>query len=268
MRPVLKSSTEPASKYYPQEFFRAAGEGKFASPPSHQQHLNNTDSREDIMERQLAESIALRADTPESTLAVTAGQPGPRAGLVIHDGPSRIRDRVEAFIAEEYLDHFDAHLDEFMPRLLSLHDGAGRLKAAVGYRAAGTGRLFLEAYTNGPIEQVLREQSGIEVPREQIVEVGSLACTSGRWAMEIVRALVPALIEAGFSWVVFTGADTVRNVFRRLDLKPISLCIANKAVLGDARHKWGSYYDHAPVVMAGRIADGFSLLADAERAAR
>lgn len=208
------------------------------------------------MDRQLAESIALSPSARAATHATAARQSDLQARLVVHDGSTPLRDEVEAFIAEEYLDHFDAHLDAFMPNLISLHDEAGKLKAAVGYRAAGTGRLFLEAYTNGPIEQVLHKQSGIDVPREEIVEVGSLACTSGRWAMEIVRALVPALIEAGFSWVAFTGADTVRNVFRRLDLKPISLCIANKTVLGDATRKWGSYYEHNPVVMAGRIIDG------------
>ena len=73
-------------------------------------------------------------------------------------------------------------------------------------------------------------------------------------------ALGPALIEDGFSWVVFTGADTVRNVFRRLHLKPIALCIANKSLLGDAQKEWGTYYEHNPVVMAGRLADGIGAL--------
>jgi hypothetical protein len=81
---------------------------------------------------------------------------------------------------------------------------------------------------------------------------------NGRAATEIVLALVPALIEAGFTWVVFTGADTVRNVFRRLRLVPHALCTADQTLLGAARHDWGRYYDHNPIVMAGRIADGLA----------
>jgi hypothetical protein len=71
-----------------------------------------------------------------------------------------------------------------------------------------------------------------------------------------VRALVPQLLGAGFTWVVFTGADTVMNVFRYLGLTPRALCPADPLLLGDARHEWGSYYAHDPYVMAGRIEDG------------
>ena len=180
--------------------------------------------------------------------------------LVRHDRQSPLRGIVEDFIAAEFREHFGAELRSFMPTLVGLHDTTGRLKAAVGCRAAAREPLFLETYTNGPIEQVLRRQSGIDVARSAIVEVGSLACTGGRAAMEIVAALGPVLIREGFSWVVFTGADTVRNVFRRLHLKPIALCIANKSVLGAAQQEWGSYYEHNPVVMAGRLADGIGAL--------
>jgi hypothetical protein len=180
--------------------------------------------------------------------------------LVRHERQSPLRGIVEDFIAAEFREHFGADIRSFMPTLVGLHDTTGRLKAAVGYRAAAREPLFLETYTNGPIERVLQRQSGIDVPRSAIVEVGSLACTGGRAAMEMVAALGPALIEDGFSWVVFTGADTVRNVFRRLRLKPIALCIANKTLLGDARREWGSYYEHNPVMMAGRLADGVGAL--------
>jgi hypothetical protein len=68
--------------------------------------------------------------------------------------------------------------------------------------------------------------------------------------------LVPYLLDAGFSWVVFTGADTVMNVFRYLQLSPLPVCPADPLLLGATRHEWGSYYDHHPQVMVGRIRDG------------
>jgi hypothetical protein len=182
-------------------------------------------------------------------------------GLVRHSESSRQRSQLEYFIATEYRKHFAAEVTEFMPTLASLHGRSGELRAAVGYRSAAGAALFLELYTQAPVEELIRMQAGVEVPRRQIVEVGSLACRGGRAAMDIVTALVPALLDEGFSWVVFTGADTVRNVFRRLSLRPVSLCIANKAMLGKRQHQWGSYYDHNPVVMAGRLADGMLALA-------
>jgi len=172
------------------------------------------------------------------------------------------RCKVEDFIAAEFRKHFDASVTEFMPTLAALYGESGEMKAAVGYRSAAACDLFLEIYTGNPIEEVLHRQAGIRVPRREIVEVGGLACRGGRAAMEMIKALAPVLIESGFSWVVFTGADTVRNVFQRLDLRTVALCIANKSLLGERWQEWGSYYDHNPVVMAGRIAEGV----DARRA--
>lgn len=211
------------------------------------------------MHHRFANAIEQRA--PGFTAEVPAHKPVARASyLISHEPGSPGRRGVEDFIAAEFREHFNARIRSFMPTLLGLHDADGRLRAAAGVRAAARGTLFLEAYTNGPIEDVLRRQSGIDVARREIVEVGSLACTGARAALEIVTALVPALMAEGFSWVVFTGADTVRNVFRRLDLNPIALCIANKGVLGDAQHEWGTYYDHNPIVMAGRLADGLAAI--------
>jgi hypothetical protein len=212
------------------------------------------------MDTQIASARNARQNHRLSTRGLLWRNCAERSFLVRHDEQSPTRDRVQQFIVREYRRHFAAEVTEFMPILVGLHGADGSLRAAVGYRSARDGPLFLEAYTKAPIEQMVQLQTGVSVPRNQIVEVGSLACTGGRAAMEIVTALVPALIEDGFSWVVFTGADTVRNVFRRLKLRPVALCIANKAVLGERQHDWGSYYDHNPVVMAGRIADGMMAL--------
>jgi hypothetical protein len=178
------------------------------------------------------------------------------AGLMSYGPFSARRAPLEEFVRREFLTHFGARIRSFMPELLALHGRDGAVRAVVGCRAAATERLFLETYTREPIELTLAAGNGFFVPRERIVEIGSLACRSAAAAIAIVRALVPHLIRAGFSWVVFTGADTVMNVFRHLGLEPRVLCEADPLLLGDARHDWGTYYEHHPQVMAGRIADG------------
>jgi hypothetical protein len=180
--------------------------------------------------------------------------------LVSHPRGSGRRHEIEEFVRREFRDHFGADLKHFMPQLVALHAPDGAVRAVVGCRSAAHESLFLETYTIRPVEKLIAERVGIAVPRAEIVEVGSLACRNGRAATEIVLALVPALIEAGFTWVVFTGADTVRNVFRRLRLVPHALCAADQTLLGADRQDWGRYYDHNPIVMAGRIADGLAVL--------
>jgi hypothetical protein len=183
----------------------------------------------------------------------------PTSGLVSHGTRSPARATIEEFVRREFFTHFGARIRHFMPELLALHGFDGAVRAVVGCRAAAAERLFLETYTGEPIEIALGSLNGFFVPREQIVEIGSLACRSATAAVAIVRALVPYLLRAGFSWVVFTGADTVMNVFRHLGLEPRALCPADPLLLGEARHDWGTYYDHEPHVMAGRIADGMAV---------
>lgn len=179
-------------------------------------------------------------------------------GLVSHDASSPQRSALEEFVRREFRTHFGARISHFMPDLIGLHGPDGSIRAVVGCRAAAAEPLFLETYTREPIEIALASLNGFFVPRGQIVEIGSLACRNAAAAVAIVRALVPHLLRAGFSWVVFTGADTVMNVFRHLGLAPRALCPADPQLLGEARYEWGTYYDHEPHVMAGRIADGMA----------
>jgi hypothetical protein len=198
------------------------------------------------------------ADTAPLTAVAAAHAAAPAAApgcLVSHGLSSPRRALIEQFVRREFFAHFGARIRHFMPELLGLHEPDGTIRAAVGCRSAAE-PLFLETYTGGPIELAIESACASRVPREQIVEIGSLACRNATAAVAIVRALVPYLLQSGFSWVVFTGADTVMNVFRHLGLAPRALCPADPLLLGDARFDWGTYYDHEPRVMAGRIADG------------
>ena len=65
---------------------------------------------------------------------------------------------------------------------------------------------------------------------------------------------------AGYDWVVCTGTDQLRNSFHRLGIATQVLATADPATLPDGGAGWGRYYDHHPVVMAIRVADGMSAL--------
>jgi hypothetical protein len=107
---------------------------------------------------------------------------------------------------------------------------------------------------------LIARAAGASVTRADVVEIGNLACRGGRAAAEMVFALVPFLLGAGFGWVAFTGADTVKNLFRRMHLFPTVLCKADRALLGSSASRWGRYYEHDPEVMVGRLREGAAIL--------
>lgn len=172
---------------------------------------------------------------------------------------------VEDFIHDVFARRFAAKIDAFLPRLVATRDASGNVNAAAGYRSAGEERLFLEQYLDRPIEQIIDANYGEAIERTRIVEVGNLATVGGRAAIDLVANLIPHLMVQGFRWVVFTGNDAVRNLFQRLHLFPFAICTANAASLGDSRSAWGSYYDHHPIVMAGRLYDGATAISLPER---
>ena len=54
--------------------------------------------------------------------------------------------------------------------------------------------------------------------------------------------------------------DKNNNSFHRLGIATQVLATADPAMLPDGGSGWGRYYDHHPVVMAIRVADGMSAL--------
>ena len=186
--------------------------------------------------------------------------------LELHGIDSPWRAAIEALVQREFRRHFDADIREFMPHFVSLHDTTGDILAVVGCRSAATQALFLEVYADRPIENLICEQTAEPVHRSEIVEIGSLVCRDARAGIALIRALVPFLVKHGFEWVTFTGADTVVRMLRSLNLLPLALCIADRERLGAAQSAWGSYYEHDPVVMAGRLRDGLSFLHAGSRA--
>ncbi len=138
----------------------------------------------------------------------------------------------------------------FITRMRSSERGA-----ALGYRRASDGPLFLEAYLDAPIEQVLRPTMGIEVPRSAIVEIGSLAGNSCTSLLSLWHRTAHELsADAQLGVAVLTRP--LRGMLRRLGIALHELAPADGNRLGEARARWGRYYDTDPVVCAGSLHEG------------
>ena len=164
------------------------------------------------------------------------------------------RAELERFIAERFRIAHGAQVSHYCAHLLGLRDAGGSWRAAAGYTPAGSDRLFLEQYLDGPVEDVLSQAVGASVPRACIVEVGNLAAVPPGFARSFVPALGSHLIAHDYRWVVFTATRQVRNLLRRLCFSAQSLAPAARGRLADAGAAWGTYYSLDPRVMAGCIA--------------
>jgi len=190
---------------------------------------------------------------------VTRGPAAPR--LQVHPADSPCRHAVEAFISAVYRERYGAELRHFAPLLVSLHDEQGDCVAAAGYCAADSGPLFLERYLSGAVESLLPAPAGRGPLRQRIVEVGHLAAVRAGEGRRLILLLGPHLAGQGFEWVVSTLTQELRNLFVRMGVAPLALDVADPAVLGDDAAQWGSYYDHRPLVLAGRLDTALQTLA-------
>lgn len=185
----------------------------------------------------------------------TAGAPA----LSLHRARAQepLRDEFEAFIQQRFRKAHNAEIRQFMPELFGLNDDAGSLCAVAGVRKANSGPLFLEQYLDDPIEGAIEAHAARSVDRQGVVEVGNLAASNLGSARLSIITITWLLGMGGLEWVAFTGNSGLVNSFNRLGLRPVTLCAADPARLGDERHAWGNYYDTQPSVHVGDIQAGF-----------
>lgn len=138
-------------------------------------------------------------------------------------------------------------------------------QAAIGFRRADAGALFLEAYLDRPIEAVLTSRLDRAVTRAQVVELGDHASHRPAATIALWRESAAALQgQAEFAVAVLTRP--LRAMFARLGLPLLELAPARIELLGEAGAAWGRYYQTDPVVCAGDITACRSQLARAGRA--
>ncbi len=185
------------------------------------------------------------------TMAATCCRPHgqPHAPLEVVDAHAPERAGVEAFIREVYARRFGADVRDFAPVLVCLRE-EGRIVAAAGYRGAASGPLFLERYLPAPVESLL----GPPAPdRRSVVEVGHLSAAKAGQGRRLVLELAPHLAAQGYTWVASTLTEDLRRLFLRIGILPLTLAPAHPAPLGDQAVRWGTYYSHQPVVLAGQL---------------
>ena len=166
-----------------------------------------------------------------------------------------LRPQLQAFIRRDFRQAHGAEVYAFHPSLLSF-TASGAQRAVVGYRDPLESPLFAEQYLDRPAHELATTRLGLEVRREQMVEVGNLALADSGHARWVIAASTAFLAAAGYRWVLFTANRTLANAFHRLGLKPLALAAADPRHLSDRGASWGSYYASGPMVYVGDIQAG------------
>lgn len=172
----------------------------------------------------------------------------PRFGLQTPD--SYDRAAVESYIHKRFAEVHGAEVTHFLTNIISLRC-AGEYTAAVGLASASSGKLFAEQYLDAPIEQVIGNKLGLQVARDQIVEIGNLVSTWKGSSLLLFIAIGEVMKRLGYHYVMFTGTREVKALLARLRYMPVVLADADPSVLPDGGASWGSYYTNQPQVMFG-----------------
>lgn len=175
---------------------------------------------------------------------------------VVSIAPAFAKDSraVEDFIVQTYAQAYGATIGVHYPILMSVRDETGAILAALGFRYAADGPLFLEQYLSHPIEEIL------DTPRSSITEIGNLASSGGGASIFLFAALSAYLDGRGQSHAVITGTNFIEKRLRTLGLRPTRLASANPDLLLQKNENWGSYYSTNPHVLAGQIDRGYESL--------
>lgn len=180
----------------------------------------------------------------------TPPSPG-RFEVVGRDSPSR--RSLEATIHSAFDRHFGARVVSFMPCLLKYEHAAGT--AALGFRPAAEGPLYLETYLDAPIELFLGNILRSPVSRRDIVEVGQFAVDDRASAAAMFAELAPFLRGRGHAWIAFTATRTIRRLLERTGLRGLTIATAREDAVRHKPDAWGSYYSDDPQVVVGSLRD-------------
>ena len=163
------------------------------------------------------------------------------------------RSAAESFIQQIYRNAFSASVETFSPLLVGFRDHVTDWTAVAGCRYACDGPLYLERYLDEPIEVALSYVAREKVLRNDIVEVGQLAAARVGDGRRLIGELRHSLADQGYKWAVCTFTRELRRLFSQMGLTSTVLVAALSEKGVDTQNKWGEYYKHQPVVVAGRL---------------
>jgi hypothetical protein len=186
--------------------------------------------------------------------------PLPNARALVADAGHSHRRALEDFVADRFATVYGAKISSHYPLIAGLIGRDGQILAAAGLRSAAQEPLFLERYTDAPIEAEIGQAFGCKLSRNDIVEIGGFASSAPAWSLQLFQLLSNWLAGApGQRFAVATLRPELARTLGRSGFVLAPIVAADPGRLGAAAEDWGSYYAGGPRVYAGQIAAAASL---------
>ncbi len=186
------------------------------------------------------------------------------AGISLYVEGCSGRQELERYVSRKYLQVHNAHVNEYLPILVGIHDGS-ELVGVFGLRPGRYRPMFLEQYLDGPIEQQVASISKQPVDRSALMEIGNLAITRKGYGPLAMVLMAMSLAEADYEWMVFTVTEQVERLMKYLGFEPHYLVSADPDRLKGDQLLWGSYYENNPRVMVGSLKTASEIIAGNSR---
>ncbi|MCB1685370.1 MAG: thermostable hemolysin [Pseudomonadales bacterium] len=183
----------------------------------------------------------------DATLAAAGGL------TVILAAAPATRAEALGYIQEQFRLHFGASIVDDVPILMLCRAASGAVVAAWGLRRLDDG-LFSACYLDRELLDSLSPVSDSPPGVDEVVELSHLSVRHPKVLLALIPLLAQVLAEMKFRYLVCTATGCLTRFFQRRGFSPLVLAAADRQKLApDDRDRWGTYYDHNPMVLAGRI---------------
>jgi len=170
------------------------------------------------------------------------------------------RREVEKFARDRYRRAYGAEINTFARELLVLRSKEQGVLGCVGLNTGDSGKLYLEQYLNGSLEEEIGKVVGKKVDRSKVAEIGTLATGAKGLSRLTMISLTGVIMSRGIEYVAFTGIKSVRNTLEMLGMPLESLAKAAPEKLKGDAGEWGSYYSAAPEVVFLDVKKGYEMV--------
>lgn len=184
----------------------------------------------------------------------------PLLSVKLSDLHSAQRNKVEAYISNQFYKNHQAVVNNFLPFLLSA-ETTKNITSAIGFRLADSDQaLFIEQYMDAGADTVIGQLLNSHVARNKVAEIGNLTSSYPGSSQMLFVLIVSILHKLDIEWALFTATDQVQSMIAALNIDCIEICDAQAAQLADSADCWGSYYSNKPKVITGNIAKAYQAL--------
>ncbi len=161
------------------------------------------------------------------------------------------RQRVAAFMAAQFKQHFDASIDDDTEEVYAIYGDDGGIDVAFGLNR-DPGRFFSRHYV-ADIEAHVRSRYAHDNGGYRLVEFAHLCVRNPRVLCRLVPLLAKFLARTA-DYLICTATRELGRYFVRKGLAPDMLAAACITALPPAKRTgWGTYYMHEPVVLTGSL---------------